>query len=70
MIIVAAYHFRMEGRNPLYWTMRASEDLRNPLEVNRIDGHRRGTLQLPREDVFFCRENLMEFWDWIVIWVK
>jgi hypothetical protein len=69
MVIIVAYHARMEGADPRHWTMRASEDLRDPLDVDRRDGHRKGTLQLPREDVFFCKENLMEFWDWIVIWV-
>lgn len=71
VLLVIAYHIKLEGIDPRNWKIRASEDLRNPLVADLLEGEvRRGKLRRARHDVFFCKENAQRVWEWIVVWFK
>jgi amino acid transporter len=70
MIIVAAYHVRMDGWNPLKWKRHASMQIQRPPPKVVVQGRRRGKLHLPNRKHLFALENGKAFADWVWVWLK
>jgi hypothetical protein len=69
--LIALYHVKAEGYNPLKWRMRPSEDLREPLSVAERDPReRRGNLSLEYKGGYFTKQNTWKVGEWLWTWVK
>jgi len=71
IVLILAYRVKLEGFNPLYWTRRANENLRNPLTILQNNPRlRRGRLHRANQDVLFSRGNAERFIQWLWAWLK
>ena len=67
-VLSIAYHIKLQGFNPLGWSLYASEDLTRPVIAVRPDPtHPRGTFKWPHGGL---REKVTEVCNWIWVWLK
>ncbi|KAF2436819.1 proline-specific permease [Tothia fuscella] len=69
-LLVAAYHVKMDGWNPLSWKRHASLQIQRPPPKVVVPGRRRGILHLPNEKRVFTVKNSKAFADWVWVWLK
>jgi hypothetical protein len=68
IVLSIAYHIKLQGFNPLGWSLYASEDLTRPVIAVRTDPtHPRGTFKWPHKGL---REKVAEVCNWIWVWLK
>lgn len=72
VVLVCIYHVKDERTwNPLLWTRRATMNIQNPMETTEMNPlWRRGRLHRPNPNVFWSKDNVKGFVDFILVWLK
>ncbi|OCK99929.1 uncharacterized protein K441DRAFT_652205 [Cenococcum geophilum 1.58] len=68
--LVAAYHVKSDGWNPLKWKRSASMQLARPQPMVVAPGRRRGQLVFPNRKKYLSEENFKAFGEWVWCWMK
>ena len=68
--LVAAYHVKSDGWNPLKWRRSASMQLARPQPMVVAPGRRRGQLVFPNHKNYWSEENFKAVGEWVWCWLK
>ncbi|OCL15268.1 hypothetical protein AOQ84DRAFT_411865 [Glonium stellatum] len=68
--LIAAYHVKSDGWNPLKWRRAASMQLARPPPMVVAPGRRRGQLIFPNRKKCWSEENFKALMEWVWCWLK
>jgi yeast amino acid transporter len=66
--MVALYHMKSDGYNPLKWRVSASMQIQRPPPKVVVPGRRRGQLEWVDKDWTWA--NVKALIDWVWVWVR
>ena len=69
-VLIALYHIKSDGLNPLRWRFSASMQIERPPPIVVVSSRRRGVLILPDRKRLVTLDNARAFIDWVWVWVK